>query len=208
LELLESEHVKSDLGRADARRSVKRILRAAAALFAISPTPTVERIAERAGASTSSVYRHFSTKRDIYAATLDMLLYDLRLPVLSRLDTWSLTTETVGLLTDSFFDVLDEARPLIENLILSLDDRIVAHAFDRHRTALIDGVAEILEASHGASFPAEHRRKTESACRIMEDIVLEYVRAAPEPSSAGRYRNLFSYWATHICELLADARAI
>ncbi|MEU5881836.1 helix-turn-helix domain-containing protein [Spirillospora sp. NPDC047279] len=61
--------------RADARRNRTRILEAAEAVFAEKgPAASTEEVAERAGVAIGTVFRHFPTKDELFAAIMKDLL--------------------------------------------------------------------------------------------------------------------------------------
>lgn len=73
--------------RADATRNRKRLMDAAAELFAAQGAEvSVTEIAERAGIGKGTVFRHFATKEDLIAAIVEDLLDDLITAAVARCD--------------------------------------------------------------------------------------------------------------------------
>lgn len=62
--------------RADARRSRDRVVEAALALLLSGPPPSMEAVAEAAGVGRVTVFRHFSTRHELFAAALASAVSD------------------------------------------------------------------------------------------------------------------------------------
>src|SRR5256885_15577579 len=85
--------------RADAGRTRKALLDAAAEMFAVQGAEvSVAEIADRAGIGKGTVFRHFATKEDLIAAIVGDLLDDLVAAAAARRDAGDPTAALRGVM--------------------------------------------------------------------------------------------------------------
>lgn len=127
----------SPLRRERAAQTRERVVTAGAELLHRSPiwnwrALTVRAVAERAGVSERTVYRHFTTERDLHDAVLRRLEEEAGVDLRD-----GLTLEDVAPLTRRMFEFVS-SFPIAPR---TPRDEVVSEANERQRRALLDAVA-------------------------------------------------------------------
>jgi AcrR family transcriptional regulator len=174
-------HVRSPLRRSDARDAVGQILNGCIRLMATGPMPSVEKIAFESGTTTSSVYRHFAAKNDIFIAAVQYVLSTHRARILGIISQTSIDFQSSANFANTLFESTETQKPLLKNLIDSLSETDLSVALGRHRDIVADQLFDLLEKRFGAALVVERRTRIEITYNTMEHILLEHLKSPPCP---------------------------
>lgn len=185
-------NIRSSLKRSDSRDAVRQILDGCIRQMTKGPTPSVEKIAFEAHTTTSSVYRHFAAKKDIYIAATQYMLSRHRARIVELASQTTVDNRSSADFADSIFRSIATQKPLLKNLIDSLNEADLSIALDRQKDVMTDQLFNLLEKRFGAELVAERRTRIEVTYNAMEHILLTYLKSAPCPIRHDTFFLLFT----------------
>jgi AcrR family transcriptional regulator len=183
--------IKGSLQRSDSRNCIVNVLEATLELSRSGIAPGIESIAFEAGASKSSIYRHFSGKRQIYEAALQLVLSRLRSAIVILMDRIAVDDRSIDLFTDRLFDTAADFQSALKTLLKAIPQADVDRILLCHRQFLEENTLEAFDPIFGEEHIRVRRTKMEVVFDTMQNIMLEFVRGKPCPVRKDAYRNLF-----------------
>lgn len=192
---------KRDRLRSDARTTISKILDATLNLLGQGQGPNVEAVALETGVAPSTVSRHFATRNDLYEATLQYVLYQLRMRAAEAVSEASTAASPGAIVIDAVFDEVLPLKHALHNLLCSLSDAQLFLLLKRNQTLVTN---ELYTYFNGYAFANSSRDQNEFIDVVytgMQSIFLDFIRTSPTPARQDAYKQLLKTSA----DLLANA---
>jgi AcrR family transcriptional regulator len=185
-------NIRSSLKRSDSREAVRQILDGCIRQMTNGPMPSAEKIAFDAGTTTSSIYRHFAAKNDIYIAAAQYILSKHRARIVELVSHTTVDSRSSADFANGLFQSIATQKHLLINLINSLSESDLSITLDHHRDVMTDQLFKLQEKRFGAELVVERQTRIEVTYNTMEHILLAYLKSPPCPVSQETFFLLFT----------------
>lgn len=162
--------------RADAQNSIKNILETTIKIADEGSLLNIETIAHQANVSTTTVNRHFPSRKDIFQSAFGYLLHKLRIAFQDRCSDESRQPYPTHELARHILEVVMANQRGIHTLLCQLTDPQLEIVLRQHQDHVIKELSRRVNPSLHFGSQADHRERFDVLYKAIEGIILEFVR--------------------------------
>jgi AcrR family transcriptional regulator len=180
LDSLLKPYISVGLTRASSRANVKRILETNISLNHFGPAPSIDRVARHSGLSVSAIYRYFSNRQRLHAASLQHLIIQFRQDIRTLLLLEHISADDIDTFCDRTMNKLNQCRPALVNLLCSIDDDEAARILKKNQFAMIDMVRRITSNSDKSLSRLPYERDMQSHFEDIARLLIDNLYQCPD----------------------------
>ena len=186
-QLLET-YVSVRLSRASSRTKVMRILESNIDLSCQAPAPSIDKIARHSEMSVSAIYRYFSNRQKLHAASLQHLIGQFRQDFRTLLTRQEIHATDIDDFSDHLMNRVNHFRPALVNLLCSLEDDETARLLKANRIAMMDLVRSIFPPSGRPPARCLYERDMAPHLEDIATLLFDHLYQCPDPLSESSNR--------------------